>query len=1215
MPSLRKIVLKAVMLLVVNQLMISVAKAQGPRNIHFYHLTTAQGLSDNYVRNMCLDRTGNLWIGTQDGLNMFNGKTVSWFLKEKHPQLESDYIRKLYCDEKDRVWVLGQGGFPAVIDENRRFHKISLYHGGKLTTSRWLLENKEHGGILFTKEGFYALKEGQSILNEDSLTNKHFTKLKIYGIDTLQARTFSQVELFDDSRHIFSIEDGFFVIDFTMQSVSQKYLFPNRFILGKWLPGELLVYEKNELELHSINLETQQVSWPLRGIKDQHGKALTARIINAKMIDDESLLISTYLEGLYLYNCKTKVLTNYRHIAADPTTFINDHPKAIEVSKDGWVFIAAAPNGLSYFKRNAVVSSKQVFIDKLGNSYNGYVSCIATLDNNIFYVGVGNNLVKWNRHTNQTNFLDYAEVDGKKLMHNENVGHIEIDPMKRLWVGTLEHGVFVLDKNDKAIRSFRYEKNKPGGIPAKRIYDVKRAPDGYMWLPTDSGICRAHPQTYQIDHLEKTAIARLKKTACNLLYFSDNNNLWIGTVNKGLYHYTFSDDSLRNYNLKDGFISNYILAIKSDNHKNIYVGTDKGLQILLNNGKTRLITQKDGLMHLRAENLLLDKRNRMWIGNDVGIACFNIADSSLKYFDETYGLSIQGFRVTSHLQTTEDEQVWGTENGIQYFFPDELYNYKNDLKVAINRIESRNHFTNLAQSKSYRLAANDNYVTFYFGTIEYLPKLRTFYEYKLEGLDEDWIKVVNQNSVRYSGLPPGKYSFKVRASNDNKVWVNAENEISISVATPFYGSFVFKILALLTAAALLWYVLRYYRKKQLKQQEELETEVVINYFASQINSRYRSDELLWDVARNLIGKLQFEDCMIYLWNEDKTMLVQKAGYGSKGSMQELMDKTVYHIPGGKGIVGAVVEGKQSIMVNDTSKDKRYFTADGKIMLSELCVPLIYDNEVLGAINTENRRRNFFTAKHQKMLSTIAVLCSNQLQRIKAEEEKQQAIIEALQDKQKMTESKLQSLRLQMNPHFLFNALNSIQQMILANEEMIATRYLSRFSKLLRTILIHSDKEMVTLKEELEILNLYVELEAIRFKDSFHYSIEFDEDIDIDEVKVPTLLIQPFVENAIWHGLMHKEGQRNLSIRFFEKADHLYCIVEDNGIGREKAREARISSDQGKKHTSKGIAVSMERLRTLGKGNGHAGSLDIIDLKDQNGLPTGTRIEIYFPIQN
>ncbi|HET9433312.1 MAG TPA: GAF domain-containing protein, partial [Chitinophagaceae bacterium] len=164
-------------------------------------------------------------------------------------------------------------------------------------------------------------------------------------------------------------------------------------------------------------------------------------------------------------------------------------------------------------------------------------------------------------------------------------------------------------------------------------------------------------------------------------------------------------------------------------------------------------------------------------------------------------------------------------------------------------------------------------------------------------------------------------------------------------------------------------------KRAKAEQEELEAQLVINYFASQIHSRYKTDELLWDVARNLIGKLGFEDCMIYLWNEDKTMLIQKAGYGSKGSMETIMDKAAYHIPRGKGIVGAAVESGQSVLVNDTSKDGRYFSADEDITLSELCVPLVHDNEVLGAINTEHHEKNFFTTKHLKMLSAIAVLCA------------------------------------------------------------------------------------------------------------------------------------------------------------------------------------------------------------------------------------------------
>ncbi|HJW27879.1 MAG TPA: hypothetical protein VJ508_01380, partial [Saprospiraceae bacterium] len=112
-----------------------------------------------------------------------------------------------------------------------------------------------------------------------------------------------------------------------------------------------------------------------------------------------------------------------------------------------------------------------------------------------------------------------------------------------------------------------------------------------------------------------------------------------------------------------------------------------------------------------------------------------------------------------------------------------------------------------------------------------------------------------------------------------------------------------------------------------------------------------------------------------------------------------------------------------------------------------------------------------------------------------------------------------------------------------------------------------------------------------------------------------LLIQPFVENAIWHGLMHKEGMRHLRVEFIEQEDILQCIVEDNGIGRQKAKEMKISTGEDKKHTSKGIAVSMERLKTMQKNGGPPGSMEVHDLVDAQGHPSGTRIEINLPIQN
>jgi putative methionine-R-sulfoxide reductase with GAF domain len=727
------------------------------------------------------------------------------------------------------------------------------------------------------------------------------------------------------------------------------------------------------------------------------------------------------------------------------------------------------------------------------------------------------------------------------------------------------------------------------------------------------GICKINPATLEIDDLKNTPLTKFDSMYVNPILFTDPDNLWIATNTKGVFHYTLSTGQLINYNVNNGLIWNGIFCLGADNDKNMYVGTPKGLNIIFTNGRIKTLTKKDGLLIDRAEGLLLDKHNRMWIGNDIGLACYTPADSSLITFDTRYGLSIYGFRVSSYFQTPNGEFAFGTPRGIQYFHPDSLYNRKFTFSTLIHKIVTKDIDSYISESDTFRLSPSDRQVTFYFSTIDYSAEVRTYYEYKLSGIDEDWIKVVDQYAVRYNSLPSGEFVFQVRVSNDNKHWQNAENQVTLLVAAHFYQMWWFQVTALLLFGWIIYKIVNRNRKKQQLQREELETEVVIHYFASQINQQKEIEAVLWDVAKNCISRLNLEECVIYLVDRERQVLVQKAAYGPKTAKDHVILQPI-DIPLGQGISGSVTLTKRPEIVNNTEKDSRYIVDDER-RLSEMAVPIIVNNEVIGVIDSENSQRNFFTPKHLSLMTTISILTANQIQRILTEEEKQKAEIEVLQNKQKATESRLQSLRLQMNPHFLFNALNSIQQMILANEEMVATRYLSRFSKLLRSILIHSDKEMISLKEELDILKLYVELESVRFKEAFSYQIDCDEDIDVDEVKIPTLLIQPFVENAIWHGLMHKEGMRNLKISFAEQGDVIQCIVEDNGIGRQKAKEMKISTGSDKKHTSKGIEVSMERLKTMKKNGGPPGTMYIHDLVDAQGNPTGTRIEINLPIQN
>ncbi len=391
-------------------------------------------------------------------------------------------------------------------------------------------------------------------------------------------------------------------------------------------------------------------------------------------------------------------------------------------------------------------------------------------------------------------------------------------------------------------------------------------------------------------------------------------------------------------------------------------------------------------------------------------------------------------------------------------------------------------------------------------------------------------------------------------------------------------------------------------------QYQLEIEQVINYFATSISAQYSIDEMLWDVSKNLIGKLGFEDCMIYLWNKDKNLLVQKSGYGLKGDMQVEKNKNVYNVPKGKGIVGAAAESRQGILVNDTSKDKRYFSADDKIMFSELSVPIIHNNETIGVINTEHSKKNFFTQRHLQILTTIASLCADKIDKINAEQQTREKEVEVFKLNKDLATSQLTALRAQMNPHFIFNALNSVQQYILTGDVDQANKYLSKFSRLQREVLNHCDQNFISLDKEIEMLNLYLELEQLRFNENFEYYINLTDDIDSSEIKIPPMILQPFVENAIWHGLMPKQGLRQVSISFtLSSYNYLQCTIKDNGIGREAAAKVKEQSGNTANHKSKGLGLVYERLKLLEQQYQQPFTVAINDLTAPNGNVQGTQV--------
>lgn len=231
---------------------------------------------------------------------------------------------------------------------------------------------------------------------------------------------------------------------------------------------------------------------------------------------------------------------------------------------------------------------------------------------------------------------------------------------------------------------------------------------------------------------------------------------------------------------------------------------------------------------------------------------------------------------------------------------------------------------------------------------------------------------------------------------------------------------------------------------------------------------------------------------------------------------------------------------------------------------------------------------------------ISVFAEDISKRVQQDEELKEAM-------NKIAELKLMALRSVMNPHFIFNALNSIQFFIAQNDRKNAINYLSTFSRLVRGILTHSVSNKISLREEIEQLENYIALEQIRFEDKFDYTISIDPNIDLDSIDIPPLLIQPYVENAILHGLYNKESKGLLSIIILKEDDEAILVeVRDNGVGRTIAQALRARNFPT--HKSMGTSLTEERLKLINAQ--YKVSFEIIDLMDETGQPSGTSVKIW-----
>lgn len=1186
--------------------------------------TTANGLSDNNVTGVVQDSTGYLWISTMWGLNRFNGNHFVQF----HPNSESSSLPAeetwgLTWLDKHRLIVMGTGLHIVDTRTMERENIFIPYHNKKYEFKFNMVmrvKGDEQGNIyILTRSGFYHYDKNHQLVYrfdyypEAEVPLHHFffggelmelddQRLLITSIAGLylydkRKKELQQMkssdapllaEFLDDSHdefQFFSIKAGeFFIVKSKTDSLVYVNLKENRKVVS------LLPFKQAATEI-SWRSKLFRVSDTLFYLSSQNDGLFSLHFDprSGKAVCNPNKSLAGYLcmdfakdkEGRLLIATSKGVMRQRLgkpivQIAALPSELVEKFPAIgiLDVFASGdKVYAASQGGGILVFDKKNLQFERNVLLNKNGSG--NLVRSIAVVNGNSLLLGTQGplNFFQLNDQTTRT-----IVPPGWSVVDDWSYD-VQRDSKDNIWISS--HNIYCYNITTARFTTIPV---LPQLLEVPAVIEEDRS--GNIWMARH-GIARYNTLLNKYDlFIDSFPYIRMPDKQVNALTIDAQNTVWFNSNNNGLVAYDVAKKTFRHFTRKDGLPDNNVSSL-------IAVGS------------------------------------KVWVACYSGIACIDIHTLQIESFGKEDGFpDLPVYKGSRFFYDKDQHQLYiGFTNTLVRFNPDEVLKKASPPQTFIEMVvingDKRIFFPDQLITTSWK----ENEFNISIGSINFRDGRSQHYAYRIsEDENTPWVHMGPLPSFSISGLSPGTHRIQVKTFSLDKRWPDQVKEIVIVVLPPFWRTTWFLVTAGILFAALIYifikWRIRIVRKKEMVKTQieklkaddykaQFELEQISHYFSSSLADKKTEEEVLWDVAQNLIGRMNYEDCIIYGWNDDRTCMVQKAAYGPKGK-PELISASEFEVAPGQGIVGHVIETKQPALVNDTRADRRY-RIDDDFRLSEISVPIIHNDELLGVIDSEHHLPGYFTERDIKILTTIATLIGNKLKQLESEQSLEAKQQELAGINEQLAEARLSALQAQMNPHFVFNALNSIKRMILDGDNERASRYLSKFALMIRMTLNHSKEIFVTLDENIRYIQAYLQMEQLRFGDSFAYTIYTDDHMDLSGITIPSMMIQPLIENAIWHGLMQSEGEKKIDICFTEEGGQITCVVEDNGIGIRQSE--RLKETTKSQHRSVGLDNLRKRIKIMNDKYNMDFRFSIIDLAETGKARNGTRVVLQFNLIN
>ena len=1011
----------------------------------FQHLSIENGLSQGSVLCILQDNRGFMWFGTEEGLNRFDGYRFTHYkMNIKDPtSLSNNTVWALFEDSRGVLWAGTLGGLNKYDRQKERFTRFQP----DPNNPRSLSHNSVYALCEDRKGLLWVGTEGGGVNVYNPQTNS-FTR---YMNDPLNPRSLSHNAVYsiceDHTGHLwFATQAG-------LDRFDQKTRTFIHFRNDPRNPASLsrdavrTITEDREGRLWvgtdggGLNVLDPQTGRFTRFRHDPRDPKSLAHDWVMTIYEDsgKNLWVGT-LGGLSRFDGQTQSFVSFRNNRIDPDSLSSNYVTSIFQSNSGVLWVGTRGLGLNKFDRNKTkfIRYSPIPEDPRSLAANTVRAFVEDKAGNI-WIGLENSGVDYFDRKKNTFRHIHQDPKAPDFLSQETVYALSLDQRGMLWIGTRSQGLITFDAKTRAFSQFQNDPRRPDSLSHNCVRSIIEDPQGIIWIGTDGGgVNRYDHRTSKFARYQNHPDDpnSLSNDFARILFLDRQGELWVGTFGGGLNRFDRNTSRFIRYQsdprIPASLNDNSIMSLNEDAAGALWVGTNGGGLNRFDRAKETFsaYTEKDGLPNNSIYGILADGSGNIWMSSNRGLSRLNPQTGRIRNYDPSDGLQSNEFSGGAYFKDSRGEMFFGGVSGFNSFLPEDIKDNPFLPPVVITEFQIGNSPVAIEQkvegvtpldksitlTKSLTLPSRFRVISFEFAALHYVAPEKNQYAYRMEGLEKEWNYVGGRRFVSYTNLPPGSYTLRVKASNNDDIWNEQGASLDIKIVPPFWRTRWFQGLVLL--AALVGTAAAYrarttaIRRRSLQLERnikertvELQQEVaerklleeeakrqtrqatLIYETGQQMSSKLKLEELLPAVAAALQQAFKYHGVMLFLVDEaGRELVLQAYSASTKYAYLEGL-----RIPLGQGIIGHVGATGRSYISGDISRDPHFRRHAQEETKSELSVPIKTAEKIIGVLDLQSEALNAFRDSDVSAMETLSTQIAAAIENARLYKQSQQEI--------------------------------------------------------------------------------------------------------------------------------------------------------------------------------------------------------------------------------